>query len=273
MLVPSWHGRLQASSTFAGGQASSTSGTSLTTGGSAHTLGASFVELFSSTAHDTHWVTLGVLATATGATRTDALLNIYVGANGSEVPLISGFPAGWSGTFDTNDWRYLRMPLFIPAGTRITAKAQALQTSKTVRVYMKLEGYSRPPSWYGRGVEIIGVNTGSSTGTSVTPGTTGEGSFANIGTTTYEWGFISPLIHGTLADTTSSNNNMTVDVGVGGSLYLGLEHFLMGNVSNETGIQYGPGAFCRVPAGTALQLRAQAGTDATPADMMILGVY
>jgi hypothetical protein len=273
MLVQSWHGGLQVSSTFGGGQATSTSGTSLTTGGTAHTLGASFVELFASTTHDTHWVTLGALATAANNTRTDALLNIYKGANGSEVLLIENFPAGWSGTFDTNDWRFLRIPLFIPAGTRITAKAQALQTSKTVRVHMELEGWGRAPSWTGRGVEILGAAPSSSIGTSVTPGTASEGSFTAIGTTTYEWGFIAPLIQGTLSDTTSSNNNMAVDVGVGGSLYRGLENFMLGNVSNETGIMYSPGAFCRIPAGTALQLRAQAGTDATPADMMILGVY
>jgi hypothetical protein len=271
--VPSGPGRRRASNL--NGQPTASWGTNVQAGGSAHALSASFVELFAATDFDTHWVTVFVHSTAGAATRTDTLLNIYVGANGSEVLLIDSLAVGWASTMSLGDFKLIGFPLFIPAGTRITAKTRSVVGSKNCQVGIIIEGCGGMPAhWVGRGVETLGENTASSTGTSVTPGTGSEGTFTSIGTSTYRYGYVVPWSHGTLADTTQANNEIMFDIGSGGTALPGLSDFSFNSNTNEAISAWGArGRFCNIPAGTALQLRGQASGTAEAQDCLIYGVY
>lgn len=107
-------------------------------------------------------------------------------------------------------------PLWIKAGTTIGMRGSVSTVDVTafnafVKLYCKP---SRPELiWCGQKIEQLGVVVASSTGTSVTAGTTSEGTWTSIGTTTrnhrfYEFGF-------GLADTASSSNGYHVDISIG----------------------------------------------------------
>ena len=107
-------------------------------------------------------------------------------------------------------------PLWIKAGTTIGMRGSVSTVDVTafqafVRLYCKP---SRPELvWCGQKIEQLGVTVASSNGTAVTAGTTSEGAWTSIGTTTrdhrfYEYGF-------GMGDAASSSNGYNVDVSVG----------------------------------------------------------
>ena len=80
-------------------------------------------------------------------------------------------------------------PMFIPAGATIAAKASVNNaTVRTVRVLCKCYGLPRNPETirYATIFRTFGETTASSSGTAITPGTTSEGAWAQLGSATAE---------------------------------------------------------------------------------------
>ena len=134
-----------------------------------------------------------------------------------------------------------------------------------------------PPFWCGRRVEALGADTANSIGTPVTPGGASEGSFTTIGTSTYAYGYVVPMIQGNGADTTLTDKGIAMDLGVGSALYKDFEDFLFTTGSSENSANWmgsASGRWCHIPAGTALQARLQSSTTNVEAlDCLIYGVY
>jgi hypothetical protein len=259
------------------GRVSDTWGIDVASGGSAHTLSASFVELVASTAFDTWLVEVSFQTGGTvSATNTSGLCTIYVGAGGSEEVLIPTLLCGWSAIYSNffHPRKYI-FPLFIPAGSRISAKTQCVTASRSFQVQLKLQGGGEPPIWCGSRVECVGADTANSRGTSVTPGTTSEGTFTSIGTNTHEWRYILPMVQGNVADTTQVNGTKSLDIGIGGAVYKELEDFIFQFNNIEVSSPFNPfGQFTMIPASSSLQARLQdASTDAEAKDVCLYGVY
>jgi hypothetical protein len=252
------------------GRPATTTGVTVTAHATSHTLGNK-VEVFAATAFDTTWVKICPFQTAGSATQTDMLVNIYIGAGGSEKVLIANLAAGWSARVS----KVYEFPLFIPAGTRISADCQALISADTVEILMELQGGGER-GWVGSGVETLGATTASSQGTTVTTGTTGEGSFVDIGTTGKEWRYILPMAHSCPSDTNVAIQNVACDIGVGGAIYKELEEFWF-SIADYEGISTtlgSRGRYVVIPSGTALQMRGQTlHTSSEPIDALIYGVY
>lgn len=253
-------------------------GTNVQSGAVTQTLSASFTELVAALPHNIYWITITIAATATAATATDALLQLYIGDAGSEKHWIPDLLAGWSDTTSTGGTapRVYQFPLYLPSGTRISAKSQALETSKTVRVRLEYSGAHNANGWYGMGVEALGTNISVSQGTSVTPGNASDGTWTDMGTSTFSYGYVLPMIHGSLTDVTMGSQFIHVDVGSGGASFPELEDFLVAT----TGSEYtddcfgGLGRFTMIPANTAIQLRSQnSGANIDPFDYAVYGVY
>lgn len=80
-------------------------------------------------------------------------------------------------------------PLYIPAGSSIAARASVNSaTVGTVRAWVRLYGKPRFPELAPRGDKVVayGITAASSRGTIVTPGTTSEGSYVSLGTTSLD---------------------------------------------------------------------------------------
>jgi hypothetical protein len=273
-LFAPYHRGVQYSRNYTGRPATS-QGTVITAGGSSHALSAAFADVFASTSHDATLVAITILNSRSNAAQSDILLNLYVGASGAETVLIPNLLGGWTSDGQVGGRTYV-FPLYIPAGTRISAKSQALIASDTLSVYMELYGGGEPLGWAGQGVECLGAVTASSRGTSVTPGAAAEGTFTDIGTSTREYRYVLVMAQGSMTDTNMAATVFDADVGVGGALLQTLEGFCFYTSGNElTGqLTSGLGRFAVIPSGTALQLRGQVSTaTAEPLDCCIYGVY
>lgn len=107
-------------------------------------------------------------------------------------------------------------PLWIKSGTTIGARASVNSATLTaIQAYVKVWCKPRRPEliWCGQKIEQLGITTASSTGVNITAGTTSEGSWTSIGTTTrshrfYEFGFGAN-------DAAATNGAYSVDISVG----------------------------------------------------------
>lgn len=225
------------------------------TGGSANTKGAfSSGQLISSTTFDTHLITVMWANTQTAATATHQLMDIGIGASGSESVLISNLQTGYA--FQNS----LTMPLFIPKSSRLSARVQGAIASDTVDVTVFC--YQAPSSltWplFTR-CDSYGATTGDSGGLALTPGTSGaESAWTNIGSTTSQkYGAFFPMIQGNPADTTLLNMGLHVEIGISSTTYG--EWYFRSFTDESISGPYPPFPFFReIASGSQLQVRAEA---------------
>lgn len=166
----------------------STIGTSVAPGAS-NTLG-SWVQLASS-ANVSQEVTGIYLQVHSGATSTAAkpqLLDIGIDPAGgtSYSPILSNMQIGSSPTLTQAGNREFFFPIHIPAGASVAARIRgANATAGTVRVVIRLYGQPGDPLFKaGSFSETLGANTGTSTGTTITPGNATDGAWVDLGSIT-----------------------------------------------------------------------------------------
>jgi len=153
-------------------------GTSVAAGGVAHTKNATYTQLIAATGYNAFGITIALADTAAASARSNVLVDIAIGGAGSEqviIPnLIGGNASLWS-TASHGPKMYF-FPIFIPAGVRLSATAQAAIASDTVRVAVWLHQFpTGPDGFIGQRVTAYGIVSGQSSGTSHSPG---NGSYA-----------------------------------------------------------------------------------------------
>jgi hypothetical protein len=129
--------------------------------------------LIASTAADSYAIQVHIHNNATSNASTATLLDIMTGAGGSEVVLIPDLMAGWiHPVATTNEWRTYTFPIFIPSGTRLSARSQSITASKTCSVGITLMQRPTQLGYVGTRVTAYGVTAASSYGTLHTAGAT-----------------------------------------------------------------------------------------------------
>jgi hypothetical protein len=148
-------------------------GTTITANATPHTKGATPTQLIASTAADSYAIQVHVHNNATSNASTATLLDIMTGGSGSEVVLIPDLMAGWvHPVTTTNEWRTYTFPIFIPSGTRLSARSQSITASKTCSVGITLLNRPTQLGFVGTRVTAYGVTSASSYGTLHTAGST-----------------------------------------------------------------------------------------------------
>lgn len=177
LIVPSiaqaaWQNNLPATPTV------NAAGTTITAHASINTKG-SYTELFSATTYDSYGFWLATNNSSANATDTSMLLDIAIGAAASEVVIFPNYLCGYR----TGIGGMIFVPLFIPKGSRVSARIQALISADDINVVMHLNGgRSGLGGSIFVGCDAYGVNTADSGGTAHTPGNTGtESTDANVG--------------------------------------------------------------------------------------------
>jgi hypothetical protein len=135
------------------------SAVTVTGSASANTKGA-WTELIASTSADGDFITLGSTNIGSGATNSATLIDIGVGAAGAEVAVASNIAIGSWVDMSAN------IPLKIASGSRVAARIQSVQTSKSavIRCQVFSSGsYADAPS----SVDVIGTSTANSEGTTM----------------------------------------------------------------------------------------------------------
>lgn len=272
LLLPKTRG-LRRETNFSG-QPSATWGNAITSDSVAHTLPAgNATEIIASTAFDADWVNVWFINNYGSNTRSDSLLNIYIGAAGSEQLLISNLLAGWAAPLGTGLPKWYSFPLLVPAGSRISAKHQSIRTNTNAYVLVELLA-GTGDHWSGQKVECVGAVTGSSRGTTVTPGAAAEGTLTSLGTSTYEWGYVQPMMGGNVTDTSMNAAYVAADIGSGASTTIsGLTDFLFNANAGEWTANMNTGRFAPVPASTTVYLCSQTSAAVEDQDFCVYGVY
>jgi hypothetical protein len=148
-------------------------GTTITANATPHTKGTTPTQLIASTSADSFAIQVHIHNNASSNVSTATLLDIMTGGSGSEVVLIPDLMAGWVLPVSTsNAWRTYTFPIFIPSGTRISARSQSVVASKTCSVAITL--YQRPTlgCYVGTRVTAYGVSSANSYGVLHTAGST-----------------------------------------------------------------------------------------------------
>lgn len=211
-------------------------------------------------------------ATSGAARDIIADLGIDTAGGSSYTVLIPNLLASCAGPHTTGGIGYW-FPVFIPAGSSIGVAASVNNaTVGTLRAWATLYGKPRNPEAtpVGYAVEAVGVVTGSSRGTTVTAGTTSEGSWTSLGTTTRN-AFYAALGVG-FNDTAMGANVTGVDLAWGdaSNKLLVVENQLVTTTTGEASGYTADEGWAMIPSGTTLYGRAQcSGT----ADTMSLAAY
>jgi hypothetical protein len=252
-----------------------TLGTQIAASATPHALTGTPTQLIAATTIEAEWVYVAIHNSAVSNAITDGLVNIYIGAGGSETLFIDSLAAGWGGTLAGYLPKRFWFPVRIPRGTRISAEFRALIASDVCTVYIAV-GNSNGEHWVGSGVETLGADTAASRGTAFTPGAASEGAWATMGTTGRRWRYINPQNIGN-NDTSINAETLAVDIGTGSAVYQGMEGktFMMNNTTVESNTSWeARGLWCDIPSGTSLQMRGQ--SHATPSGLtygLLYGVY
>lgn len=257
------------------GRPGATWGTALASDAVAHTEPATETQLIASTSFDTDMVRIWFHTNNGATTNTASLVNIKVGGAGSEQTIIENLTACGAGAGDSQAKISYSFPLRIPAGSRISATHRSVRTATSLYCMIELLGGGDGHHWVGTAVESVGENTADSGGTSVTTGTTSDGTLTSIGTNTYDWGYVVPGIANN-GDTSTLAALHSWDLASGSAtsdLIPGLEEFLSHANASEFFMHTIPGRYCHIPAGTTLYARGQSSGAAEGLDVILYGVY
>lgn len=169
------------------GTTSAEYGTSVSAGTPAHTKNATYTQLISALAYDAWGIFVGVHNTGVASTRTNVLVDIAIGAAASEVVIIPNLIAGNQGASGgaQGAGSHYFFPIRIASGSRISATAQASTASDTVHIDVHCLQFPIPGFWYGSRVTAYGALTASSSGTSMSPGSSTYATPVSLATTSY----------------------------------------------------------------------------------------
>jgi len=237
---------------------SSVYGTLVTASGSTNTKG-SWVAVHSSIAYDLYLHDIVISAGGTGNVSVRNLIDLGIGPDASNVTVkaenLSGCNTGSTGAssgFFPGGRNYMQVPLYVPAGTQLWARAQSNTASKTMRVAVCSWGAPDHPESYPKigFIESLGENLASTSGVAITPGASGA-----LGTATSLGSFTNDVCAAFM--TMSSDSGTLTAVGYVGALTtdatatvqeLGLCCTMCGNASEEVRC-HSTVVWCDIPAG------------------------
>jgi hypothetical protein len=142
-------------------------------------------------ANDCYFVVVNINSVGVSAAARDLLVTLGKDDSGGTtyVDWIPHLLGSHANGFIMGGGIWYAFPLFVPAGAQIAAKASVNNaTVGTARICIWLFGLPTAPEMmrWGTYVDAIGANTAASNGTTVTSGTTGEGSWTSLGTESRE---------------------------------------------------------------------------------------
>ncbi len=170
---------------------------------------------------DVYGVAICINNGATSATTRNILMDLGVDNAGgtsylTKIPYLQGGSATTYGLGSSGIWYYF--PLYINRGSSVAVRAMSTTTTAfNCMVYFYGQPRRIDAVRAGSYVDAYGFNTTGAVGTAVTPGTTAEGTWTSLGTTTasYWWwqtGF-------NVADTTMSANILHADLAAGDATF------------------------------------------------------
>lgn len=257
--------------TTIGADLTNTRGTAVVSAGSANVKG-SWTQLVASTAAVTNCLVIYAYG-ASSAQR--YLLDIGIGGAGSETVLIPNLHAGGNALAFPNIWR---IPINVPAGTRISARIQAgPSTSRTLYVMAILDSGSKSLYPVPTQCATYGANTADSGLTSIDPGASAatEGAWTEITAST---GFDATWMCVTVGnDITNLTGTASwfIDIGTGAAASeVAIINELWMQSTSVTDLAT-PGTFwfpVSIPSGTRLSARCRCSVNTATERLLDIGI-
>ena len=259
--------------TSIGADTTTSAGTTLTSDAVTANIKSAWVELSASTPYDAQQISIRLANLS--AARTNCLIDIGIGAAGSEIVIVPDLL--YSGR-STDDAIY-SFPISVTAGTRVAARIQANALAATADVICHLYSYSVGRQSFSA-VDAHGSNTADSGGTDIDPGTTANtrGAWTEIvaATSHDHHGFV--IGHGTGGDTSLTDGQFLYSVAVGpaGSEQVIVDGIHLASSSAADDVQPKASQYfdLQIPAGSRISVAAQSSiTDANRGlDVVFYGV-
>jgi hypothetical protein len=238
---------------------------------SAHTKGA-WSQIIASTTSNASLMTVVVSGISQSAVDTATLLDIAVGASGSETPIVQNIAVGGAVSAAATARANIPIPLKMPSGTRLSARIQSLVTggkTATVAIFLFDSGdYATAPTT----VDAIGTNTATSEGT-VLSGASGTWVQATSSTTrAYRAITLVPSIIGD----TQAGIAVRFEVGVGPSgseqAFGSASAIYATNEACQTGFASFPLAGRNIPAGSRLAVQHDVSANPARYGFTLIGI-
>lgn len=243
-----------------------------------HTKGA-YSELIASTPQAYNCLEISIYNTALNGSDSSALLDIAIGASGSEVVAVTNLAAGYALTVTTGSpVRTFLLPISVPSGSRIAARLQSAVASNAASV--RIRPLSMPPVTIATmAIDTIGANTANSHGVGVTlPGTLNtKGAWTEITSSTpADYIALEIGVQGN-GGITFSTGSVSVDIAVGAS---GSEVVVASDVILTTGTSESlailspvdPMFYVNIPAGSRISVRYSRSASNLSIDAIIYGI-
>lgn len=238
----------------------------------------SYVQLGSDLTADAYGILININSNSGANASRNTLVRIGVDEAGgtSYTARIDSLIGGGAPTYATSGggvWYYF--PLFIPSGSAVAAAAYG-SVATAIRVGAVFMQNPSNPSMIRKGSFVEAVGISGTTGTAVTAGTTSEGAWTLLGTTTNRCWWWQVGLQVSTADTSWNATANHVDLAVGdGSTYDII--ILDANVCLTTNEQVTnppltAGVEWDVPAGSSIYVRAQCSGTADPIQVAAYGL-
>lgn len=248
-----------------------------TASGSAHTKG-SWTQVIAATTSDAHvlWLALTVVTNA-NTVDTSTLLDVGIGAGGSEVVIVQNLAVGCKATTFANLYE---IPVSVPGGSRVAIRCQSAVTSKTVACQLTL-GTLPHSRLSPAAIDDLGSNTATSRGVTVAnpAGANTKGAWTDIVTSTSKpYGALAIGVQDA-GSTGITAGDAVVDVGYSndaGSTYAVLSgggDLPFRTTVSESWDPYGTYLIpATIPAGSRLAARYARSAATMPLDVILYGV-
>ncbi len=235
-----------------------------------------WTEVIASTTYDSYGMLVNLNSGFTSGTNVTRLVDIGVGPAGSETVIIPKILCGQEGTYTSSSGVWLYFPMFIKAGTRVSARGTYVK--RALRIYIQLVQQPLAPDGfvYGTYCEALGYVNDTQGGTAIAAGASGEGSWVSLGTTTkplFAWQMSVKPIH---TDTANAAVVYDVDLAVGnGSQFVDIIQSAHLTTTTAEARAFQVPLFCNhypVKTGSTLYARAQCSGSPDQLVVMAYGV-
>lgn len=237
----------------------------------------SWLQVLSALPYDAYGLLICASGNSGSGANRNTLLKVGVDEAGgtSYVDRIPGLLCGAAVGFATSGngvWYYF--PIFIPAGSTVAVAAYGTVTT-TFRVTVQAFAAPPNPAMMRKASLVEAIGLSGLTGASVTPGTTSEGSWTLIGTTTRRLWWWQFGLHINISDTAFSTAAVFADIAVGDASnkdIIMLDQCInTGAAETITVMPFTLGCEWDVPAGSNMYARIQDGSTADPFELVIYG--
>ena len=234
----------------------------------------SYTEVFAALSNDTYGLMVLVHNSRTSAANRQIVLDIAIGAAGSEQVILPDLLVSNASLINGTGGVWYYFPIFVPAGTRVAARAQSNSTT-ACRVIVRAMQQPLEPAMLRtcRHVEAIGI-TGI-TPTTCNPGTTSEGSWVLLGTTSRDLWWWQMGIQSSSATMSATLSHYDLAVGDGTNFQIIMQDVPFATASDEQSSKplFVMGCERFVSAGSSIYARGQSDTSFSPFQVCAYGGF